>query len=372
MLKAYKYRLYPNKSQIEILWKTINGCRYVYNWSLEQRQTAYKNGEKMPSVFDLNKKLTVMKQDNQWLYDCSCPALQFSIRNMDSAYTNFYRRVKEGKKKEELGFPKFKSRHNPVQSFQMINNYRIDFENKKIKLPKISTWVKCVLDREFLGTMKTGTVSVTNTGKWFVSILVEDETELPDKVPYTDDQVIGIDLGLTHFAILSDGTKIENPRFLRESEKRLACLQRRLSKKQKGSQNKKKAALKVALQYEKVKNQRMHFLHCISSKLVNENPVLVVEDLNVKGMVKNKYLSKSISDVSWSEFTRQLEYKSEWTGKTVIKIGRFEPTSKGCSVCGYKYEKMSLSVRLWQCPKCGTKHDRDINAAQNIKALGTI
>jgi putative transposase len=370
VLKAYKYRIYPTEEQQLVLWKTINGCRYVYNWALEQRKKAYEADEKMPSCFTLNKVLTAMKQDNEWLYESSNPALQFAIQNMDSAYKHFFRRVKEGK--EKPGFPRFKSKKNPVQSFQMINNYRVNFEKNLIKLPKLDTEVEIVLDREFEGKMKTGTVSVTSTGKWFVSILVDDGKELPEPEPYTSHSTIGIDMGLTHFAILSDGTKIENPRHLKNSEKRLACLQRRLSRKKKGSQNRKKAIHKVAKMHEKISNQRSDFLHKLSITLIRENQAIAIEDLNVKGMVKNEKLAKHISDASWSTFKNMLEYKAAWNGKTVLKIGRFIASSKLCSHCGYKPSEMSLSVRTWTCPVCGSIHDRDINAAINIKniALG--
>ncbi len=370
VLKAYKYRVYPTEEQKEILWKTINGCRYVYNWALEQRKKAYEADEKMPSCFTLNKMLTAMKQDNEWLYESSNPALQFAIQNMDSAYKHFFRRVKEGK--EKPGFPRFKSKKNPVQSFQMINNYRVNFEKNLIKLPKLDTEVEIVLDREFEGKMKTGTVSVTSTGKWFVSILVDDGKELPEPEPYTSHSTIGIDMGLTHFAILSDGTKIENPKHLRNSEKRMVCLQRRLSRKKKGSQNRKKAIQKVAKMHEKISNQRADFLHKLSITLIRENQAIAIEDLNVKGMVKNHQLAKSISDASWSTFRTMLEYKASWYGKTILKIGRFESSSKLCSNCGYKPESMGLHIRSWTCPDCGTVHDRDVNAAINIKniALG--
>lgn len=366
MLRAYKFRLYPNAEQRAAIVSTMGACRFVYNWALEQCKNAREAGEKKPSAFDLNKRLTVMKQENLWLYDHPNQSLQSAIRHMDTAYQNFFRGCA---KKQGVGFPKFKSRKNPVQSYQFNQNYHVDFDANRIKLPKVATSIRAVIDRRFSGTTKTATVSMTSTGKFFISILVDDGTKMPEPQGFTSATTIGVDLGITDLVALSSGEKVKNPKHIRNAEIRLAVLQRRLSRKKKGSSNRKKAILRVAKAHEKVANQRAHFLHNLSIRLVRENQAIAVEDLNVKGMVKNHHLAKSISDASWSELVRQLEYKARWAGKTVLKIGRFEPSSKMCSVCGHVVDKLPLSVRSWVCPQCGAAHDRDINAAINIKRI---
>lgn len=366
MLKAYKFRLYPNAAQRATIISTMGACRFVYNWALEQCKNAREAGEKKPTAFDLNKRLMPMKQENLWLYDHSNIALVFAIRHMDAAYQNFFRSCA---KKQGVGFPRFKSRKNPVQSYQFNQNYHLDFDANRVKLPKMKQPVRAVLDRRFTGTMRTATVSMTSAGKFFISVLVDDGTEIPEPQGFTSATTIGIDLGITDLVTLSTGEKVENPKHLRDAEIRLVVLQRRLSRKQKGSANRKKAILRVAKAHEKVANQRAHFLHNLSIRLVRENQAVAVEDLNVKGMMANHSLAKSIGDASWSELVRQLEYKARWAGKTVLKIGRFEPSSKKCSKCGHVVDTLPLSVRSWNCPICGTRHDRDVNAAINIKQI---
>lgn len=366
MLKAYKFRLYPNAEQRAAIVSTMGACRFVYNWALEQCKNAREAGEKKPSAFDLNKRLMPMKQENLWLYDHSNIALVFAIRHMDAAYQNFFRSCA---KKQGVGFPRFKSRKNPVQSYQFDKNYHLDFGANRVKLPKMKQPVRAVLDRRFTGTMRTATVSMTSTGKFFISVLVDDGAELPETQGFTSATTIGIDLGITDLVTLSTGEKIENPKHIRNAEARLAVLQRRLSRKQKGSKNRDKARLRVARAHEKVANQRAHFLHNLSVRLVRENQAIALEDLNVKGMMANHSLAKSIGDASWAELVRQLEYKARWAGKTVLKISRFDPSSKMCSACGHVIDKLPLSVRLWTCPECGANHDRDVNAAINIKQI---
>ena len=223
------------------------------------------------------------------------------------------------------------------------------------------------LSKTFEGILKTATVLMTATGKFFISILVEDGSETPKKELFGYDSTIGIDVGIKHFVTLSDGTKIDNPKFLKNSLQRLKVLQKRLSRKQKGSKNGDKAKYQVAKQHEKITNQRKDFLHKLTTKLVRENQAIAVETLNVAGMMKNHHLAQAIGDVSWSEFFRQLEYKCEWYGKTLLKIGQFEPSSKICNVCGSINHDLKLSDREWTCARCGTFHDRDTNAAINIK-----
>jgi len=244
----------------------------------------------------------------------------------------------------------------------------VNFANKTIKLPKIGL-VKAKLHRRFEGVLKTATVSMNNVGQFYISILVDDGKELPTKQPFDEQTTIGVDVGLKHFATLSNGTKIANPKHLHNSSQKIAVLQRRLSRKQKGSSTRNKARIAVAKQHLKISNQRKDFLHKTTSKLIGENQAIAVETLNVKGMLKNHNLAKAITDVSWSEFFRQLEYKAEWYGKTVLKIGRFDPSTKICSACGYYNHEMTLSVREWKCHECNAVHDRDINAALNVKSF---
>lgn len=358
MLRAYKYRMYPSREQVTLLMQHIHACRFVYNHSLEQKIRAYEQKGQKLSCFDLNSRLPALKEEHPWLKEVNSQSLQNANKNLDNAFTRFFR----GKK----GFPRFKSKKNPVQSFQVPQHYRVDFEQNRIRFPKIGE-VKTVFHRAFTGTMKYATVSVTSTGKWFVSILVDDGMPTPEPAPLSQDTTLGIDVGLTDFATFSTGEKINNPGFLKNSLQRLKVLQRRVSRKVKGSKNQKKAIQKLARCHEKVANQRNDFLHKLSFRVVSENQAIAVESLNVAGMQKNHCLAQSISDVSWSSFFTMLEYKCLQRGKTLLKIGRFEPSSKICNRCGYLNRDLRLSDREWTCPDCGIVHDRDINAAINIK-----
>lgn len=358
MLTAYKYRVYPDDAQRELFLKHFGACRFIYNRSLEQKIKVYETDKTSLSCYDLNDMLPDLKKEFEWLTEVNSQSLQQTNKNLDSAFKRFFR--------EKKGFPKFKSKKNPIQSFGVPQNYKVDFDNNQVKLPKIG-WVKTKLSRSFEGILKIATVSMTTTGKFFISILVEDGKETPKKEPFGYDSTIGLDVGIKDFVTMSDGTKIDNPKFLRDSIKRLEILQRRLSKTKKGSKNRDKARQKVALQHEKVANQRKDFLHKVSSKIVSDNQAIAIETLNVAGMMKNHCLAQAISDAAWSEFFRQLDYKSERYGKTLLRIGRFEPSSKICSVCGSINHDLKLSDREWTCTGCGTLHDRDVNASINIK-----
>ena len=287
-------------------------------------------------------------------------SLQSSIRNMDAAFTRFFR--------EKKGFPKFKSKKAPSKSFKYVQKVEIDFENNLIKLPKVG-WVKLFMNRTFDGKIGTVTVSKNSVGRYHVSLLVDDGKELPEKYPVKYDTSVGIDVGIKDFAVLSNGDVYGNPKYLEKAEARLKVLQRRLSRKQKGSNRRDRARKLVARQYEKVRNCRTNFIHQVTSRIVRENQTIIVEDLNVKGMVKNHHLAKVISSASWHEFFRQLEYKCQWNGKNLIRIGRFEPSSKMCT-CGYVNKELKLSQRKWTCPNCGQQNDRDLLAAINIKRFG--
>jgi len=358
MLQAYKYRMYPTQTQIPLLMSHIHACRFVYNHSLEQQIRAYEQNGKRLSCFDLNNQLPALKMEYPWLADVNSQSLQYANQNLDNAFTRFFR--------EKKGFPKFKSKKNPVQSFQVPQHYRVDFESNRVKLPKIGD-VKTVIHRTFVGKMKYATVSVTSTGKWFISILVDDERVEPTPVPFASETTIGIDVGLKDFATFSTGEKVANSRYLKDSLQRLKVLQRRVSRKVKGSKNRQKAIRKLAQYHEKVANQRNDFLHKLSFRVVSENQAVAVESLNVAGMQKNHKLAQSISDVSWSVFFTMLDYKCRKYGKTLLTIGRFDPSSKMCNYCGYIHRDLKLSDREWTCPDCGTHHDRDVNAAINIK-----
>ena len=364
MKRAYKYRLNPTPEQIVFFNKSFGCCRFVYNYMLGKRIEAYQRDKTKIGWVELAKMLTELKKEDgkEWLSEVSNECLQQSIRNMDSAFVKFFR--------EKAGFPNFKAKHYSRQSYKAINSVSVDLDNNKVRLPKIG-WVKFFPNRKFDGKVCSATVSKTPTGKYFIYVLVDDGKEIPVKPAVRYDTSIGIDVGIKDFAVCSNGDVYANPKYLEKSEARLKVLQRRFSKTKKGSNRRELARKTLARQYEKVSNQRNNFLHQVTSKIVRENQTIIIEDLNVKGMLKNHRLAKSISSVSWSEFFRQLEYKCEWYGRNLIRIGRFEASSKTC-ICGYVNSELKLSDREWVCPKCGRHNDRDILASVNIKRFGLI
>ena len=337
MLKAYKYRIYPNKEQKIQIAKTFGCCRFVYNQTLAYRKDTYENEKKSVSKTDCNNYCNrELKKEYEWLKDVDKFALTNAIYNMDAAYRKFF--------KEHAGYPKFKSKRDNHKSYTTNytnENIVVDFEKGRVKLPKLKM-VKAKPPREFEGQIKSATISQMPSGKYFVSILVEEEqVELP-KV----EKSVGIDLGIKDLVITSDGEKIDNLKLIKKYENKFVRQQRKLAHKQKGSKNREKQRIKVAKIYEKIANTRNDYLHKISHKLINENQVIVSEDLSVSNMVKNANLAKSISDCGWSELTRQLQYKADWYGRTYVKIGRFVPSSQTCHVCGYKNEETKdLTVR---------------------------
>lgn len=357
MLKAYQYRIYPNNSQKELLNKHFGACRLIYNLALEVKQQTYKVKNKNISAFDMMKQLPDLKKECGWLKEINAQSLQNAIVNLDKAYTAFF---KGGK------YPNFKSKRSK-QSFSCPQKSFID--GNKIYLIKFGDGIKIELSREFKGQIKTVTISRTPTGKYYASVLVDNKMELPIKSKIKESTAVGIDVGIKNFVTLSNGESVDNPKYLRNSIERLKVLQSRASKKKKGNANRKKANHRVALLHEKITNQRKDFLHKLSTKIIRDNQTICVESLNVSGMVKNRKLARSISDCGWSMFFKFLKYKSEWYGKNYIEIGRFEPSSKICSECGATNHALTLTDREWVCANCGTLHDRDCNAAKNIKSF---
>lgn len=357
MEKAYKYRIYPNKKQKEIIAKTFGCCRFVYNTYLAKRIEMYEKNKENFSYVQCANDMKNLKSELEWLKEVDSTALQSSLRDLDMAYQKFF--------KEHTGYPKFKSKRNNKKSYKTNytnRNIEVSFENNKIKLPKLK-WTKVKIHREFIGKIKSATVSQVPSGKYFVSILVETE-HIPMK---QNNNSVGIDLGIKDLLITSDGEKFDNIHTTKKYENKLAKEQRKLSRKIKGSKNWNKQKIKVARIHERIRNTRIDNLHKISHKLISENQVIVSEDLAVSNMVKNHNLAKAILDCGWYELTRQLTYKAEWNDRIYIKIGRYVPSSQTCNVCSYVNKDIKdLSVREWICPQCGTVHDRDINAAKNI------
>ncbi len=369
MLRTFRYRLYPNQTQRARIRKTIDACRFVYNWALETKKTAHEMDETNLSWYDLNNRLIELKQDHPFLKDAFSQSLQQAVKRVQLAFQHFFRRLKQGK--EQPGYPKFKRRKAHRQSFDVPQFFTISFSTRRVYLPKIGM-VKTVFHRRFTGTPRTCTIVSTITGKFFISIVVENGKSPPPKPQATSQTSVGIDVGLTTYVTLSTGEKVENPRYLQNSLKRLQCLHRRLSKKAQGSRNREKARQRLARCYERVFNQRTDFQHKLSTRLIRENQAIIVESLNVSGMMHNRILAKSIADAAWHKFLGMLWYKAEWYGVTLIEVGRFAPTSKRCHGCGYLNDELTLSDRAWICPVCGLLLDRDLNAALNIKMMGLL
>lgn len=355
--KAFKFRIYPTNSQQSELAKQFGAVRFVYNHYRAVREGYYIDTGTGLNYNDCSNDLTQqLKVEFPWLKEADSQALQQSLKDLDRAYVNFF----EGR----AGYPCFHGKHDK-QSIRYPQRFKVN--DKRIYLPKVG-WVKTVFHRPIDGLMKNCTVTKTKSGRYFVSI--QCEMEIPDPTPKIE--AAGIDLGLTTFATLSTGEKVENPRHFYRSQRRLKIRQRRLSRKRKGSKHRNHARLPVSVLHERITNQRKDFQHKLSRELVDRFGSISFESLNVAGMVKNHHLAKSISDASWSQFVMFCEYKAAWSGGQVLRVDRFFPSSKLCSDCGHKNKNLTLNIRQWVCLNCGVIHDRDTNAAINILNQTTV
>ncbi|MBW4498630.1 MAG: transposase [Scytonema hyalinum WJT4-NPBG1] len=356
MLKVYKYRVYPTSEQAILLAKSFGCVRWFYNFALNLTSETYSSTGKGLSRNDIINLLPSLKKEYEWLTEPPSQCLQQVALDLSSAFLNFF--------EKRAKYPNFKKK-GQKQSIRFPQGIKLDGDC--LTLPKLGK-VYCKVSHLPSGKLKSVTVSLTSSAEYYAACLYDDGKDIP--ASSTDGKAVGIDMGITHYAITSDGTKHGNPKYYRKYETRLAYKQKLLTRKQKGSNNRKKARIKVAKVHNKITRCREDFLHKLSRKLVDENQVIVVENLAVKNMVRNHKLAKSISDAGWGQFCTMLKYKAEWEGKTYIEVDRFFPSSKTCSNCLHQVDNLSLDIRSWQCPKCQTLHDRDLNAARNIRDEG--
>lgn len=362
MLKAYKYRIYPDEVQKRLIEMHFGHARHVYNWALEQKINHYKETQKSLSKKILQQQLVRMKKEEKpWLNDVNSQSLLAALFNLETAYKNFFRK--------KIGFPKFKKKYDGHQSYQCPQHVMVDFENGLFHLPKIKN-IETKFHRIFSGQIKTVTVSRTPSNKYFASILVDDKSKIPMKSVIEEDKTLGMDLGLSHYLITDQGHKEPHPTHLRHGLLQLRKQQQKFSRKVKYSKNRSKEKVRLAKLHENISNKRKNFAQKLSAELAfnNHETSFAVEDLHIKGMIKNRKLSRALADSGWRSFINALTYKCNWVGKNVLTINRFAPSSKKCHVCHTKRDKMPLHIREWRCDVCKTLHDRDVNAAKNIKA----
>ena len=362
MLKAYKYRIYPNSEQALAFDKHFGCSRFVFNWALALQNRYYKIFGKSLSRTQIQNQLVKKKKTGKfaWLNEVNSQSLLSALLNVHTAFTNFF--------KGRAKFPRFKSKKFPQRSYQCPQHCTVNFEQGMLNLPKIKG-IKAVFSREFMGKIKTVTMSKTTTGKYYASVLVETANILPTPTTIDPSLTVGIDLGISHLLNLSDGSKVDNPKHLANASQRLVVQQKIFARKQKSSKNYQRQKLAVARIHKKVRHGRLDLHHKITHNLICKNQATsyALEDLAVKNMVKNRKLAKAINDVAWYQFITILTYKALWNGKNILKVNRFFASSKICSHCHYKLDSLPLSVRNWTCPSCQTHHDRDTNAASNIR-----
>jgi putative transposase len=357
MLKSYKYKIEPTEDQKVLLNKHFGSIRFAYNYFLNKRKFEYETNKQTLNYNDNSATLTKLKklEEFKWLKEINSQSLQHSLKGLDDAYNSFF--------KKRTGFPKFKSKHHK-NSFKVPQFVKV--KEGKLIIPKFKEPIKMIQDRRFKGKIRQCTLSKTPTNEYFVSILVETDHKKFEKTG----KEVGIDLGIKDFVITSDGYKYKNNRWINKYAKKLKEHQKHLSRKVKGSSRYNKQKLKVAKIHKKITNSRVDNLHKISTELIKKYDVIYLEDLNIKGMIKNHKLAKHIADASWGKFLTFLEYKANWNDKEIIKIDRFFPSSKQCNNCGYINQNLKLDIREWTCPSCLEKHDRDLNASKNILKEG--
>lgn len=355
--KVYKFRIYPTSEQETVLRKTIGCCRFVYNWALDYKKKLWSQNKESISLFSLSSEVKNLRkaEETKWLSEIPCVALHQSLRQLDWSFQFFFRK--------EKGYPKFRSRKKGG-SFKLTGN-SFNLKGGKFNLAKIKMPIKISWSRQLVSDPTSCTVSQNTAGQWFASFLCEEE--IAKLAP--SDKHIGIDLGIETFASTSDGQKFGQPKRIRKLRKKLARLQRLHSRKKKGSKNREKARVKVARLHQRIANVRTDFLHKLSTQLVRENQAIALEDLAVSSMLKDRRLSRCISEQGWRDFRRMLEYKCDWYGRELLVVDRWFPSSKTCSCCGGK-ASFGLETRQWACGSCGANHDRDVNAAKNILAAG--
>lgn len=354
MLKAYKFVIRPTTEQITLIEKHFGACRFVYNYFIDQSK------DKVMKKSDMQKMLVGLKAEKEWLNEINSQSLQVATHNLYNAYGRFFKKLG--------GYPKFKSRKDSYQSFSIPQN--VEIKENRLFIPKFKkNGIRVKLHRQIPAGLiiKQATLSRHNA-KYFISVLIDDQQELRNKVQPVNS--VGIDMGLSQLYIFSNGEKIDNPKWLRASERRLTKAQRILSRKKLGSQNRGKAKLRLQKLHTKISNQRRDYIHKMTDAITKQFDIICIETLAIKNMIQNLHLSKSIQDASWNEFARQLAYKAQWKGKYFVQINRYYPSSKTCSVCGHYRKDMPLQIRSWTCSECHTKHDRDVNAAINIERQG--